>query len=64
MANVFAAEIVEMIYLGDEAQYRLRLGEQAELLLVRKLAGGASPMPDASVIHVGIDPSDVLLLSR
>jgi TOBE domain len=54
----------EVIYLGDEAQYRLRLGERAELLLVRKLTDGGGTLPDASVVDVGIDPGDIVLLSR
>jgi len=64
VANAFTAEVREVVYLGDEAQYRLRLGERAELLLVRKLTGGDDGLPDASVMNVGIDPRDIVLLSR
>jgi ABC-type Fe3+/spermidine/putrescine transport system ATPase subunit len=64
VANAFTAEVREVVYLGDEAQYRLRLGERAELLLVRKLTGGGDTLPYASVVDVGIDPGDIVLLSR
>jgi hypothetical protein len=31
---------------------------------VRKLTGGDDGLPDASVMNVGIDPRDIVLLSR
>ncbi len=64
VANTFTAEVTEVVYLGDEAQYRLRLGVRAELLLVRKLTGGSDTLAHASVVNVGIDPGDVVILSR
>jgi ABC-type Fe3+/spermidine/putrescine transport system ATPase subunit len=63
-ANSFTASVVDMMYLGEDAQYRILLEQAQPLLLIRKSGDEEHAFAGASTVNVRIEPSDVLILER
>ncbi len=59
--NHFVATRVDTIYLGETAQYRLKVNEQTHLKCL-ELNPGPVPEGDQAAVGVTVEPSDVVVL--
>jgi len=62
--NTFQAAITDRMYLGEDAQYRILVEQSQPLLLIRKSGDEGLSSAGASTLHVGIEPSDIIILER
>jgi len=62
--NNLRASITDRMYLGEDAQYRILVEQSQPLLLIRKSGDEELSSAGASTLHVGIEPSDIIVLER
>ena len=62
--NRFRASITDTTYLGEDAQYRIVVEGSQPLLLIRKSGDEELLSAGTSMLHVGIEPSDIIVLER
>jgi ABC-type Fe3+/spermidine/putrescine transport system ATPase subunit len=62
--NSFKASIMDRIYLGEDAQYRILVEQSQPLLLIRKSGEEELTPAGTSTLNVGIEPSDIIVLER
>jgi putative spermidine/putrescine transport system ATP-binding protein len=63
-ANHYAAEVLELLYVGDLVKYRLRLDQRDELIAKTLAPSVDQPWKTGQQVTVGWDPADCLTVNH
>ena len=62
--NAFTARVVDSTFLGDDTQLSVMADDKEPLLVCQKSASLPRSLGESAILHVYVEPDEILLLSR